>query len=84
MKFGAVDHPDDTFKGPWLDNRTAAAYVPCRSLKAFWQWKRRHKIITVNGAVAKADIDRARLKKKKTRAGHHPNSRANLLKRHVA
>lgn len=82
-----VDHPDDTFKGPWFDCHTAARYVPCKSLKAWRQWRRRHGIVTrgANGSVAKRDIDRAlRMTKKPTRRGLHPNSLANLSKRKVA
>ena len=53
--------PDDRdpFDGPWFTARTAAAYVPCRSVKAWYIWRKRHGIIPrANGSVAKADLDR--------------------------
>jgi len=69
--------PEFTFKGPWFSNAEAAAYVCCKSVNAFYEWKRRHHIVSRgNGTVAKADLDRAL--RVKSRRGRHPNSRANL------
>lgn len=83
--FGAVDHPDDTFVGPWFTSRIAAAYVGNKSLKAWYSWRDRHGIVTrSNGTVAKRDLDRALKLKKPKRSGLHPHSLANLSKRKVA
>lgn len=85
MKFADVDEPDDPFRGPWFDSRTAAAYVPCRSVKAWYEWRKRHRIVArSNGSVMKADIDRALRMKRIKRSGRHPNSLANLAKRRIA
>ncbi len=48
------------FSGPWLSSCEAQLYVPCRTLKGWYEWRRRHGIIArANGSVAKADLDRA-------------------------
>lgn len=71
----------DPFAGPWFDAKTAQCYVPCKSIKAWHAWKRRHGIITRNnGSVSKADLDRE-LKRRKPRRVMHPASLANLQKR---
>jgi hypothetical protein len=73
----------DPFVGPWFDSKTAAAYIPCKTLKGFYEWCRRHHIVRrANGSVAKADIDRA-LKAKRRPRRIHPNTLANLRKRHA-
>jgi len=73
--------PADRFAGPWFDSKTAAAYIPCRSVKAWYQWRDRHGIVTrANGSVAKADLDRALRVKKPTKRGLHPNSKLNLTR----
>lgn len=78
------NHLDETFKGPWFNSRTAAAYVPCRSLKSWYLWRDRHGIIPrANGSVAKRDIDRA-LRIPRKRFTPSPASLANLSKRKVA
>lgn len=70
----------DPFAGPWFDATTAAAYVPCKTVKAWYAWRRRHGIISRNnGSVAKADLDRE-LKRRKPRRVMHPASLANLRK----
>ncbi len=73
--------PDrDPFAGPWFDATTAAAYVPCKTVKAWYAWRRRHGIIARNnGSVAKADLDRV-LRRRKPRRVMHPASLANLRK----
>jgi len=73
---GAVD----PFRGPWFNAKTAAAYVPCKTVKAWYAWRRRHGIIArANGSVAKADLDRV-LRRRKPRRLMHPASLANLRK----
>lgn len=75
-----MTEPRDPFAGPWFDARTAAAYIPCKSLKAWYAWRRRHGIIARNnGSVSKADLDRE-LKRRKPRRVMHPASLANLRK----
>lgn len=75
--------PTDPFHGPWFDSKTAAAYIPCKTVRAYYAWRRRHGIVPrANGSVAKADLDRA-LKGPPKRYGgsaRHPNSLANLLR----
>lgn len=69
--------------GPWLTPHEGQAYVGSASIKAFWQWRKKHGIIArSNGHIAKRDLDRALRMKKPTRRGLHANSRANLVKRH--
>lgn len=77
------DGPVFTFRGPWFCSREAAAYVPCRTVKAFYMWRARHGIIPrSNGSVAKADLDRV-LNRRKPRRKVSPVSLANLRKRSV-
>lgn len=71
------------FSAPWLTNEAAAAYVGCKSVRAFYDWKRRHPSIVTNGrAVSRASLDRA-LKMKRIRR-MSPESLANLRRRHVS
>lgn len=71
----------DPFAGPWFDARTAAAYIPCKTVNAWHAWKRRHGIIArANGSVAKKDLDRI-LNRRKPRRQMHPASLANLRHR---
>jgi hypothetical protein len=61
----ALGHPlrSYTFNGPWLRSDEAAAYVGCRhrcgcpSIKAFWNWRQRHGVITHRNLISKADLD---------------------------
>lgn len=72
------------FSGPWFNAKTAAAYVPCKTVKAFYMWRRRHGLIArSNGSVAKADLDRI-LNRRKPRRVMHPHSLANLHARKSA
>lgn len=44
----------------WLTAAEAAAYVPCKSVKGWYEWRKRHGIVRLaNGKVLRADIDRA-------------------------
>ncbi len=71
---------EDPFVGPWFDAKTAAAYVCCRTVKAWYIWRRRHGIVARNnGTVLKADLDRE-LKRRKPRRVMHAASLANLRK----
>jgi hypothetical protein len=73
----------DPFAGPWFDSKTAAAYVCCKSIEGWYEWKKRHGIVSrSNHTVAKADLDRA-LKIKRIRR-MHPESLKNLRRRRVA
>lgn len=70
----------DPFAGPWFSARIAALYVPCRTVKAWYEWRRRHGIVArANGSVAKADLDRE-LRRRKSRRVMAPASLANLRK----
>lgn len=69
-----------TFKGPWFSSREAAAYIPCKSVNAFYMWRRYHGVIPrANGSVAKADLDRV-LNRRKARRVMAVASLANLRK----
>ena len=73
------DERDDRFRGPWFDAKTAAAYIPCKNVRAFYAWRKRHGIIKrANNSVAKADLDRALKRTGPEVRGSHPNSRLNL------
>jgi hypothetical protein len=66
----------------WLTAREAAEHVRCKSVKAFYEWRRRHFIVPrSNGTYARADLDRA-LKAKRKKHRVSPASLANLRKRH--
>jgi hypothetical protein len=70
-----------TFRGPWFSAREAQLYVPCKSIKAWYEWRRKHGIIArSNGSVAKADLDRE-LARRKPRRVMAAASLANLQKR---
>lgn len=76
-----VQTPTFTFRGPWFSSREAAAYIPCRSLNAWYVWRSRHGIIPrANGSVAKADLDRV-LNRRKPRRVMAAASLVNLRKR---
>lgn len=47
------------FSRPWFDLKTAAAYVGCRTVRAFYDWKKRHAIVGSGRRVMRADLDRA-------------------------
>lgn len=69
-----------TFRGPWFTSREAQAYVCCKTLNAFYVWKRRHGIVSrSNGTVSKRDLDRALATPRRHRMA--PASLANLRKR---
>ncbi len=69
------------FSGPWFNAKTAAAYIPCASVKAWYEWRKSHGIIPRNnGSVAKADLDRA-LRLRKPRRLMAKASLDNLRKR---
>ncbi len=80
-------HATDTafdFRGPWFNAKTAAAYVPCKTVKAWYVWRVRHGIIArANGSVAKADLDRV-LNRRKPRRVMNPVSLANLRRLHAS
>lgn len=69
----------DPFRGPWFDSKTAAAYVCCKNVAAWYTWRKRHGIVArSNGSVAKADLDRALNTSRRTPRRMHPHSLANL------
>lgn len=76
--------PAFTFRGPWFSSREAAAYIPCKSLNAFYQWCHRWGVKRrANGSVHKADLDRV-LNRRRARRQMAPASLANLRKRRTA
>lgn len=78
--------PDDIrFKGPWFDSQTAAAYVGCKTVKSWYEWRKYRQIARLsNGMVHKADLDKALRFAKPSHtdrtggATRHPNSLKNL------
>ncbi|HVQ15601.1 MAG TPA: hypothetical protein VMS40_18495 [Vicinamibacterales bacterium] len=74
---------DDRFRGPWFDAKTAALYIPCKSVHAFYDWRKYHGIIArANGSVAKADLDKVLKRPQHANGGsrRNPASLANLDK----
>lgn len=70
---------NDRFAGPWFDSKTAAVYVCCKNVRAFYAWRKRHGIIArSNGSVCKADLDKALKITRPTSRGRSPASLANL------
>lgn len=70
-----------TFRGPFFSSREAAAYIPCKSLKAFYEWCRRHGLLRrANGSIAKVDLDRE-LRRRRRRRPMAAASLANLRRR---
>lgn len=73
----------------WLKAEAARAYVGCKTLKGWYEWKRRYGIVKRrNGTVARADLDRALRGKAEAPRRHlggggtrNPNSLANLRPR---
>lgn len=52
--------PEFTFRGPWFTAAEARAYVCCKTMGAWYVWRKTHGIVRrSNGTVAKADLDRA-------------------------
>lgn len=57
-----------TFRGPWFTAAEARAYVCCKTMGAWYVWRKTHGIVRrSNGTVAKADLDRALRFRKKWR-----------------
>jgi len=54
------EQPEFTFRGPWFTAKEARAYTCCKTMGAWYVWRKRHGIVRrSNGTVAKADLDRA-------------------------
>lgn len=82
MTSSPVTTPEFTFRGPWFSSAEAAAYVGSKSVKGFYEWRRRKHIVPrSNGSVAKADLDRV-LRARKPKRVMSPVSLANLRLRH--
>jgi len=68
----------------WLSAEAARAYVGCRTIKGWYEWRRRHGIVTrANRTVNRLDLDRALLPRAKAPrrgggAAGHPHSLDNL------
>lgn len=69
----------------WLTSREACAYVGCKTVKGWYEWRKRHGIVKrTNGTVNRADLDRALTVRTPRRSGgsvRHPQSLANLALR---
>jgi hypothetical protein len=73
----------------WLNAEAARAYVGCKTLKGWYEWRRRYGVVKrQNGTVNRFDLDRAlrvraALPQRIRGGGHtrHPNSLANLRPR---
>lgn len=80
---GAHDGPLSAGEFPWwMTSRQAMAYVGNRSLKAWYEWRKKHGIVArSNGTVCRRDLDKAlaRPRKPYTRTAI---SLANLTRRH--
>jgi len=73
-------------KDLWLTAEEARAYIGCKTIKGWYEWKRRHRIVKLaNGRINRADLDRALMPRKTAPkrgggASRNPNSLANLTK----
>jgi hypothetical protein len=75
-------HGSDRGAQLWLTAREAAAYVGNASVKAFYDWRKRHGIVALgNGRVSRRDLDKA-LAVPRKRHQMSPVSLANLRRRH--
>jgi hypothetical protein len=75
-------HGSDRGAQFWLTSREAAAYVGSASVKAFYDWRRRHGVVALgNGRVSRRDLDKA-LAVPRKRHQMSPVSLANLRRRH--
>ena len=60
-----------SFRGPWFDTAEAAAYLHCPTREAFRKWSLRRGVVGVRKGeggqllFAKADIDRALVRRRK-------------------
>jgi hypothetical protein len=75
----AAGQRDEHF-GIWLRSDQAQRYVGCRSIKGWYEWRKRHGIVArSNGTVSRLDLDQAlrRPRKSTVRAA----SLANLRRR---
>jgi hypothetical protein len=70
--------------GPWLTALESTAYVRCASVKAFYEWRRRHFIVARHKGrhllFDRRDLDRA-LNAKRPVHRMNPASLANLRKK---
>jgi hypothetical protein len=80
-----VPDPNDPFAGKvWLTAKEAAAYVCNKSVRGWYDWRRRHGILTRNnGTVLKRDLERE-LARRKPRRIMARASLANLQQRRRA
>jgi hypothetical protein len=72
----------------WLTSDEARRYVGCKTMKGWYEWRKRHGVVKRrNNTVNRADLDRAlRALAARPRnyvgggGAHHPSSIANLRK----
>lgn len=68
----------------WLTASEASRYVGCRTVRAFYDWRKRHGLIpNGRGQFARRDLDKARAVPRK-RHVMSPNSLINLRRRHAS
>ena len=73
----AAGQRDEHF-GIWLRSDEAQRYVGCRSIKGWYEWRRRHGIVARgNGTVSRLDLDQA-LRRPRKSSVMHPASLSNL------
>lgn len=74
----------DLFAGPWLTAAESAAYVRCKTVKAYYEWAKRRCLVPRHKGRCllfdKKDLDRA-LKAKPPVRRIHPNSLLNLRRK---
>jgi len=69
--------------GVWLTSREAMRFTHRRSLKGWYEFKRKHGIVgTAAGLVSRRDCERAMLTPRKPGSGRHAASLENLRLRH--
>lgn len=68
--------------GIWLRSDEAQRYVGCRTIKGWYEWRRRHGIVARNnGTVSRLDLDQALRVPRRRRM--NPASLANLRRPHA-
>lgn len=67
--------------GAWLRSDEAQRYIGCKTIHGWYQWRKRHALVTRGRLVARADIDRALKVMAKRKRQMAPASLANLRRR---
>lgn len=74
--------PQSQSFAPYLSMADAAAYVGCKSVRAFYEWRKRHGVTRLgDGTIPRLELDRIK-KRQPRRRQVNPISLRNLQRRH--